>query len=189
MDETEKIMSRLRDSIFPNYNPPVLGKVIKAYEGPGNTAYSVDVRILKAGSLEESDLVLPAVPINPIWTGQGGKGLYAIPPENTIVIVGFIEWDMSFPYVAGVWSDNYKTGEFKKGQLMITDGQGLKLGVDVDSLFLFETKQHSLKSILDELIDEVAALKTQGPPPSHVVSPVSIQKLQVIKTKIAQLLK
>jgi hypothetical protein len=149
----------------------------------------VDVRILKAGSLEDTDLVLPAVPVNPVWTGQGGKGLYAIPPENTIVIVGFIEWDMSFPYVAGVWSDNYNAGEFKKGQIVITDGDGLKLGVDVDALFLFETKQQSLKSILDELIDEVAALRTQGPPPSHVVSPVSVKKLQAIKAKIAQLLK
>lgn len=189
MEKTENIMTRLRDSIFPNYHPSVLAKVIKAYEGPGKTAYSVDVRILKTGSLEETEVVLPEVPINPIWTGQSGKGLFAIPPETTIVIVGFIEWNMAFPYIAGIWSDKYNAGEFKKGQLMITDGDGLKLGVDVDALFLFETKQQSLKSILDELIDEVSALKTQGPPPSHVVSPVSVQKLQAIKTKIAQLLK
>lgn len=189
MEKTGDIMKRLRDSIFPNYKPPVLAKVIKGYEGPGKTAYAVDVRILKPGSLEETDIVLPEVPINPIWTGQGGKGLYAIPPQNTIVIVGFVEWNMSFPYVAGVWSDKYNTGEFKKGQIVITDGDGLKLGVDVDALFLFETKQQSLKGILHELIDEVAALRTQGPPPSHVVSPVSVQKLQAIKSKIAQLLK
>ncbi|MBN2536374.1 MAG: hypothetical protein JXB88_26055 [Spirochaetales bacterium] len=189
MEKTKEIIQRLTDFMIPNRAAPVLGKVLKAYEGPGNTAYSVDVRIIKAGSLEETEQVFAEVPVSPIWVGKSGKGLYAIPPENSIVIVGFIEWNISFPYIAGVWSDNYNAGEFKKGQIVITDGNGLKLGVDIDSLFLFETKHQSLKSILNELIDEISAIKTQGPPPTHMVSPVSVQKLKAIKTRIAQLLK
>lgn len=189
MQGTTEIFNRLKEIIFPNCAAPMLGKVLKAHEGPGKTAYSVDVRILKAGSLEETDLIFSEIPISPIWAGKSGKGLYAVPPENSIVIVGFIEGDTSFPYISGVWSDEYNAGEFKKGQIIITDGEGLKLGVDIDALFLFETKNQSLKSILEELIDEVSAIQTQGPPPSHVVSTVSVQKLQNIKTKIAQLLK
>lgn len=187
--QTEDILRNLLDALLPHRSAPAIGKVVKAHEGPGTTAYSVDVRILAPGSLEETDQVIAEVPISPIWVGQKGKGLYAVPPEGALVVVSFIGWNPAYPFVAGIWSDEYQAGEFVKDQLVITDGDGLKLGVDVDSLFLFETKTQSLKAILEKLIDEISAIQTQGAPPQHVVSPVSVQKLQAIKQEIAGLLK
>ena len=189
MNPGDEVMKNLLDAMLPNRAAPTLARVIKAHEGPGKTAYSVDVRVVTAGTFEETDQVIAEVPISPIWVGKSGKGIYAIPPEDTLVIVEFIGWNPAYPYISGVWSDEYQAGKFSKGQLIITDGDGLKLGVDVDSLFMFETKNQSLKAILEKLIDEIAAIQTQGAPPQHVVSPVSVQKLQAIKQEIAGLLK
>lgn len=187
--KTEKLRTSLRNSLFPNQAAPQLARVLKAHTGPGKNTYSVDVRIVTAGTLEDTDMDIAEVPINPLWIGKKGKGIYAVPPPDSIVIVGFIGWHTAFPYIAGFYSDEYTAGEFAEGQLMITDGEGLKFGIDVDALFLFETKQKSLKEILEKMLDEIAAIQTQGAPPQHVVSPVSIQKLQAIKMDIAQLLK
>jgi len=189
MDSGAELMKNLLDALLPNRAAPTLARVIKAHEGPGKTAYSVDVRVVTAGTLEETDQVIAEVPISPIWVGKSGKGLYAIPPEDTLVIIEYIGWNPAYPYVSGVWSDEYQAGEFSSGQLVITDGDGLKLGVDVDSLFMFETKSQSLRAILEKLIDEIAAIQTQGAPPQHIVSPISVQKLQAIKLEIAKLLK
>ncbi len=189
MDSGSELMKNLLDALLPNRAAPTLARVIKAHEGPGKTAYSVDVRVVTAGTLEETDQVIADVPISPIWAAKSGKGLYAIPPEDSLVIVEFIGWNPAYPYVSGVWSDGYQAGEFSKGQLVITDGDGLKLGVDVDSLFLFETKSQSLKAILEKLIDEITGMQTMGPPPRHKVSPVSVQKLQAIKQDVSKLLK
>jgi hypothetical protein len=41
--------------ILPNHAAPV--RVLKAHEGPGKTKYSVDVRVLKVGTLEDSEQV------------------------------------------------------------------------------------------------------------------------------------
>ena len=189
MDSGSELMKNLLDALLPNRAAPTLARVIKAHEGPGKTAYSVDVRVVTAGTLEETDQVIAEVPISPIWAGKSGKGLYAIPPEDALVIVEFIGWNPAYPYVSGVWSDEYQAGEFSKGQLVITDGEGLKLGVDVDSLFMFETKSQSLKAILEKLIDEITGMQTMGPPPKHKVSPGSVAKILAIKQDIAGLLK
>jgi hypothetical protein len=189
MMQSESILKRLLDALLPNRAAPVLGKVIRAYEGPGQTKYAVDIQVVTAGTLEETDLVIGEVPINPIWVGKKGKGIYAIPPVDTLVIVEFLSWNPAYPYIAGIWSDEYEAGEFKTGQMVITDGEGVKLGIDTDALLLFETRSQSLKKILDEILDEVSAIQTKGAPPQHVVSPDSIQKLQAIKQEIAKLLK
>ena len=72
---------------------------------------------------------------------------------------------------------------------MITDGEGIKLGIDVDSLLLFETKNQSLKKILYKILDEVAAIQTKGDPPQHVVSPDSIKNILAIKSEIDKTVK
>ncbi len=46
----------------------------------------------------------------------------------------------------------------------------------------------NLKAVVDEILDALLAFDTVGPPPAHVVGPVTITKLQLIKTKIATLL-
>lgn len=187
--KTEDILNNLRKRMFPNYAAPALGRVIKAHEGPGKNAYSVDVRIVTAGTLEETGRVIAEVPISPIWVGKKGKGIYAVPPENSVVIVGFIAWSPAYPYVAGIWSDEYDAGEYKKGQLLMTDGEGTKIGIDVDALFLFETKQQSLKQVLDKITQVMSEIQTKGGPPQHVGSPDWIQKVLAIKEDIAALLK
>jgi hypothetical protein len=186
---SETIMRRLIDRLLPNRAAPALGRVIKAHEGPGKGKYAVDVRIITAGTLEDTEQVIAEVPLSPIWVGKKGKGLYAIPPVNALVIVAYINWNPAYPYVSGVWSDEYEAGEFKQNQLIITDGEGLKLGVDEAALFLFATKEQSLKKILEKLIDEIISIQTIGGPPKHTVSPDSMQKLAAIKQDIAKLLK
>lgn len=175
--------------LLPNRAWPVLGKVLKAYEGPGKGKYAVDVRVVSPGILEDTSQIIAEVPISPLWVGKKGKGLYAIPPVDTLVIIEFLSWNPAYPYVSGIWSDEYEAGAFKKGELVITDGEGLRWSIGADSRFTLENKEQNLKGILEKLIDEIAAIKTKGGPPQHVVSPVSVQKLQAIKQDIAKLLK
>jgi hypothetical protein len=185
----ERIIGGLLDRLLPNRAAPVLGKVIRAHEGPGKNTYAVDVRVVRAGSLEETGQMIAEVPVNPVWAGEKGKGLYAVPPEGAVVIVGFLQWNPAWPYVSGIWSNDYEAGAFKKGQLLITDGEGLQFGVDVDALFLFETKNQSMKKVLNKILDVVAKIQTKGAPPQHVGDPVWVQELLAIKPDIAALLK
>jgi hypothetical protein len=182
-------LKNLLEALLPNRAAPVLGRVIKAHEGAGKTKYAVDVRVVTVGAMEETDQVIADVPLNPIWVGKKGKGIYAIPPVNTLVIVEFLCWNFAYPYVSGIWSDEYESGDFKAGQLMITDGEGVQFGIDADALFLFATKEQSLKKVLDTLVDEIVAIQTIGAPPKHTVSPESAQKLIAIKQEVAKLLK
>jgi hypothetical protein len=220
---TETMIKNLRNILFPNRAAPVLGKVIKAYEGEGKNKYSVDVQVIKAGSLEDTEQIIAEVPISPIWVGKKGKGIYAIPPEGSVVIVGFLEWNQAFPYVSGVWSDEYEAGEVVKEHLIITDGKGFKMdfsegsfrledgkgmvlefvegtltitdkngakiGIGTDSLVYMQSKQKTLKEILEKMIDKTASIKTMGSPPQHVVSPDSQSELLMIKQDISQFLK
>lgn len=187
--KSEDFLNNFLNAVLPNRAAPVLARVMKAYEGPGKGKYSCDVKALTAGTLEETDREIAEVPISPIWAGKKGKGLYAIPPENSVVIVEFIGWNLAYPYISGIWSDEYDAGEFKKGQLMITDGEGVKFGVDVDALFMFETKQQSLKKILDKICQVTSEIQTKGAPPQHFGSPDWKQKILAIKQDIAALLK
>jgi hypothetical protein len=149
----------------------------------------VDIQVVTAGTFEDTEQIIAEVPISPIWVGKKGKGIYAIPPVDALVIVGFIAWNPAYPYIAGIWSDEYEAGAFKKGELVITDGEGVKLGIDVDALLMFETKSQSLKKILYKILDEITVIQTQGGPSQHVVSPVSVNKLLAIKPDIDKLLK
>jgi hypothetical protein len=219
----ESIIKNLLDRLLPNRAAPVLGKVIKAYEGAGKGKYSVDVRVIKAGSLEDTEQVIAEVPLNPVWVGKKGKGIYAIPPEGSVVVIEFLEWNQAFPYVSGVWSDEYEAGEFGKDHLVITDGngfkvdfsegnfkiedgkgmifefiegtltvtdkEGAKIGIDTDSLLYIQSKQKTLREILEKLIEKTAGIKTMGAPPRHIVSPDSRTALLAIKDDIGGLLK
>jgi hypothetical protein len=56
--------------------------------------------------------------------------VYAIPNEGQVVIIGFLSWNPAYPYVVRMWSDEYEAGEFKKDQLVITDGDNISITVD-----------------------------------------------------------
>jgi phage baseplate assembly protein gpV len=106
--------------------------VLKAHEGPGRTKYSVDVRVVRAGTLEDTEQVISEVPLSPVWVGQKKRGLYAIPPQGQIIIVEFLGWNPAYPFVAGIWSDDYEADEFRAGQFVITSGEGMKITLDPD---------------------------------------------------------
>jgi hypothetical protein len=87
MQSGEKFLRNLLNALLPNRAAPALGRVLKTYEGPGKTKYSCDVRIIKAGSLEDTDQDIAEMPINPIWAGQKKRGVYALPQPDQVVIV------------------------------------------------------------------------------------------------------
>jgi hypothetical protein len=124
------LMKRLLDKLLPNRAAPVLARVLKSHEGSGKTKYSVDVRVLTAGTLEDTDQIISEVPISPIWAAKQKRGVYAIPPEGQVVIIEFLEWNPAFPYVSGIWSDEYECDDFSKDKFVISDGNGMKIVID-----------------------------------------------------------
>ena len=199
------LLKRLLDAILPNRAAPVLARVLKAHEGPGKTKYSVDVRVLKAGTLEDTDQVISEVPISPIWTAKKKRGVYAIPPVDQVVIVEFLHWNPAYPYVAGMWADEYEADEFGKDKFIITDGEGMKFVIDVKEKGILidngELKVHlkadklsvkngskNLFTILDTHLQNLIAMKTAGSPTQHVVSPDDIQKFTQDKTDLGLIL-
>jgi hypothetical protein len=205
VQDTKKLLENLLNALLPNRAAPVLGRVLKAYEGPGKTKYAVDVRVVTAGTLEDTDQVIAEVPISPIWAGKKGRGVYAIPSVDTLVIVEFLSWDPAYPYVAGIWSDEYKAGEFGKDQLVITDGDKISITVDAadksvsirnDGLKIvlkgnkmaIKNGSKSLFTILNTHFQDFISMKFVGSPAQHVVSPDDITKLTQAKTDLAALL-
>lgn len=123
---------RLLDALLPNRAAPVLARVLKAHEGPGKTKYSVDVRVVKAGTLEDTEQVIAEVPLPLVWAGKKKRGVYAIPGEGQVVIIEFLQWNPAWPYVAGVWSDEYEADGFGKDRFLITDGEGMRFEIDAN---------------------------------------------------------
>ncbi|MDR0710370.1 MAG: phage baseplate assembly protein V [Spirochaetaceae bacterium] len=130
MQSIKTILENFLNAMLPNRATPVLGRVIKAYEGPGKNRYSVDVRVLTAGTMEETDQVIAEVHLSPIWATKKKRGVYAIPSMDQVVIVEFVGWNPAYPYVSGIWADEYEADEFKKDQFVITDGNGMKFIID-----------------------------------------------------------
>jgi hypothetical protein len=54
MQTAKDVMKNLLDVLLPNRAAPVLGRVLKAHEGPGKGKYAVDVRLVTAGTLEDT---------------------------------------------------------------------------------------------------------------------------------------
>ena len=185
----ENVLANLLEAMLPNRAAPALARVTRAHEGPGKNRYSCDVSVLTAGTLEETGREIAEVPISPIWAGRGGKGIYAVPPAGQVVVVEFIGWNPAFPYISGIWADEYEAGEFGKGQFVVTDGGGTKFGIDVDSLFMFETQKQSLRKVLDRICEVAAKIQTKGAPPQHFGSPDWIQEMLGIQKDIGELLK
>lgn len=189
--DAKKILAGLLDEMLPRRAAPRIGLVKKVYTAAGKGSYALDAELVLAGSLEKTGVVLPSIPISPLWAGAGGRGLYALPAVGQLVVIGFIEWDMAFPYVAGIWSDTYEAAGHPEGTFIITDGKST-FSIDVDGLFKFEIvkdEKVSLKGLLEKLVDEIEAIETIGPPPRHVINPATKLKFEAYKLQIAQLLK
>jgi hypothetical protein len=147
MQSESELLQKMLDVLLPNRAAPILARVLKSYEGPGKNRYSCDVRELRAGTLEETERVISEVPISPIWFAKKGKGVFAIPPEGCVVIVEFIEWNVAWPYISGIWSDEYDAAQFKKGQLVLTDGKDLRFEFSDDEIRIHDTHQFDLRFV------------------------------------------
>jgi len=164
-------LKNLLNALLPNRAAPVLARVMKAYEGPGKNKYSCDVKVLTAGTLEETDQEIAEVPINPIWADKTNKGIYAPPPEGGIVIIGFLEWNVAYPYVAGVYSDEYTAQKFKKGQLVITDGKDLRIEFSDDEIFIHDTNKFEMRFIKGNFnIINAGGLKFEINSDAHIIT-------------------
>lgn len=164
-------LKNLLNALLPNRAAPVLARVMKVYEGPGKNKYSCDVKVLTAGSLEETDQEIAEVPINPIWADKTNKGIYAPPPEGGIVIIGFLEWNVAYPYVAGVYSDEYTAQKFKKGQLVITDGKDLRIEFSDDEILIHDTHKFEARFIKGKCnVINDRGLKVEVDSDAHVIT-------------------
>jgi hypothetical protein len=205
MKNGAELLKKMLDALLPNRAAPALARVIKAHEGPGKTRYSVDVRVLKAGTLEDTDQVISEVPISPLWTAKKKRGVYAIPNEGQVVIVEFLHWNPAYPYIAGMWADEYEADEFAKDQFIITDGEGMKFVLDVKEQGILldngQLKVHlkadklsvkngskNLFTVLDTHFQNLIGMKTVGSPAQHVVSPDDITKFTQDKTDLGMIL-
>ncbi len=131
----QKVIDNLRQSLFP-YSFPEIAQVNKVYEGSGEGKYCCDVEILIPGSLEKTDEVIAEVPINPIWATKNKAGIYAMPEKDMIVIVGFIRGNRAFPYIQGIYGNQYETADFKKDEFLITDGDKQKITLKKDIIIV-----------------------------------------------------
>ncbi|MDR0761106.1 MAG: hypothetical protein LBF74_13525 [Treponema sp.] len=164
-------LRNLLDALLPNRAAPVLARVMKVHEGPGKNGYSCDVTVLTAGTLEETDQKISEVPINPIWAGKEHKGLYAPPPEGGVVIVGFLEWNIAYPYIAGVYSDEYTAQKFKKGQLVLTDGKDLRFEFSDDEIYIHDTHQFEMRFVKGKFnLINAGSLKFEINSDTHVIT-------------------
>lgn len=98
-------------------------------------------------------------------------------------------------YRVGIASYNYNVGiEATSGQTKIysTDITGntkqAEIILDSNGKVKLSNSAQSIKALLDELIDELIDFKTFGTPSNHTTDPTTITNLNLIKTKIGQLL-
>lgn len=117
-----EIVARWLDAAMPHRQGPQIGRVLKFNSGSGENTYSARVRVLRPGSLEETERILEDVPYSPIWAGPDGTGVYAPLPVDTLVIVGYVEFNPAHPYIEGVWGEFYQAADFKPKEFLITNG-------------------------------------------------------------------
>ena len=175
-DFLETLLNRL----LPNRAAPVVARVIKSHEGPGKNKYSVDVRVLKAGTLEDTDKIISEVPLNPIWATKKKRGVYAIPPEGQVVVIEFLEWNIAYPYVSGIWGDKYDADKFSKDKFIITDGDGMIFMANSNnSKFSMKNKKESAFLIIRDFMQRVHDELKVGSPNIHQTS--FVDKFELIK--------
>jgi len=98
-------------------------------------------------------------------------------------------------YRVGIASFNYKIGiEATSGQTKIysSDNTGntkqAEIILNSDGKIKLSNNSQSIKTLIDELIDELINFKTFGSPSNHTTDPGTITNLNSIKTKIGQIL-
>lgn len=181
-------IERLRAKILEGISAPVKASVEKGYIKTSSGGYCVDAAVLNPATLEKTGEVLKEVPLPPLWVGSSGQGLFCPPEADQIVVIGFIDFNRAYPYVAGFADNEYAPACGGESSFVLTDGKGTVFEI-TDSLFGLLNNSQSLKDILEAIIDGIIAIKTVGPPPQHVLSPDVITSFQQTKLTISQLFK
>lgn len=100
------------------------GDVVQA----GPRRYSVDVQPLTPdGQDDPVRAPIHDVPLELIWTGPQGRGLYALPAVGSMVLVAYIGGNASYPYVDRVLPDGHETSAVEDGELLIRHRNGTQV--------------------------------------------------------------
>ena len=178
---TEKILNEIKG--------PLPVRVDKSYIKKSSGGYCLDGTVLRPGSLETTDEILKEVPISPIWAGKNGQGIFCPPEKDQVIIVSFLNFNRSFPYYSGIWSDTYTPSDGADGQFVLTDGKGGKFKLTGDGLFSLLNNSKSLKVILEEIVEGFISLTTAGAPSPHTLNPAQITQMAALKLEIGLLFK
>ncbi len=90
------------DVAMPHRQGPQIGKVLQVKSGP---VCGVQVKILKPGSLEETERIIDDVPAPMIWKGPGGLGFYNPLEVGTLIVIGYVDFNPAHPYIQGIWGE------------------------------------------------------------------------------------
>lgn len=145
-NETKESLRALIDLLYPELGErtyvPFRGRVTAVHGDAGDVQpssgprrYSVDVQpILPDGTDDPSRTSIPDVPLPVQWIGPG-QGIFCLPEAGSVVLVGFVDGNGSFPYVHSILPDGWDVPGVQPGQLLIkfadghivVDGTGITL--------------------------------------------------------------
>ena len=100
--------------------------------------YSATVRPLTRRG-KETALHIPDVPIEKIWGGPGGRGIYAPPAVGTIVRLGFDYGDPAQPFIAGVLTEDQDMPAVAADELVIQQDGTAWLKIKADGSIVLES--------------------------------------------------
>lgn len=99
----------------------------------GGRGYYIDGEAVTPGSYEATGELFKEVPVPPVWADGDGRGVFIPPTEGQMVIVSFVEGNKAFPFVAGVYGEEYKpVDKASAGQVAICDAAGLRIELAAD---------------------------------------------------------
>ena len=99
----------------------------------GGRGYYIDGEAVTPGTYEATGELFKEVPVPPVWGDGDGRGVFIPPTEGQMVIVSFVEGNKAFPFVAGVYGEEYKpVDKASAGQVAICDAAGLRIELAAD---------------------------------------------------------
>lgn len=99
----------------------------------GERGYYIDGEAVMPGSYEATGELFKEIPVPPVWADGDGRGIFIPPTKGQMVVVSFIEGNKAYPFVSGVYGEEYKpAGKAVAGQIAICDASGLRIELAAD---------------------------------------------------------
>jgi len=119
------IIERIKPDTTSYVKQPLQAKVI-AVQAEG---YTCDVQ-----PINEEHPVIPGVKILSIWATSSAR-VVALPAETSIVVVGFLNGDVAFPYIQGFMSESGLAAQFliESGNARIWIAEDGKIALESES--------------------------------------------------------